>query len=234
MRKITFILSIAFILLISQTLFAYESVMQERVCPICGNTYDSEYVLSLSQYGMRLDLKPLGFTKAPLPLAECPKCHFIQYTDSLSDQEISDLKTYVESDEYQSLAKDNSSYYLLAKIFEHEGRDAKTLAHVYLQASWQVESQPEKYQSYLALVEKNLQDYLDDTKDQDRDNEWVTAELLSGEIMRLQGKFEDAQKHFESIKNNDKFKDDLLQQMISFEFDLINDKDQTPQEIPGD
>ncbi len=232
MKKIALILSIAMSLAFAQNLLAYESAMEETTCPICGTTFDAEHVLSMSQYGMRLDLKPLGFTKAPLPLAECPKCHFIQYADSLSDQEIADLKAFVESDEYQSLAKNNSSYYLLAKIFEHEGRDAKTLAHVYLQASWQVEGQPEKYQSYLSLVEKNLQDYLSNTKDQD--NEWVTAELLLGEIMRLQGKFDDAQKHFESIKNNDKFKDDLLQQMISFEFELIKDKDQTPQEIPGD
>jgi hypothetical protein len=231
LKKIMLTLSVAMVLILAQNIFAYESTMEKTTCPICGTTYEAEHVLSMSQYGMRLDLKPLGFTKAPLPLAVCPNCHFVQYTDSLSEQEITDLKKYVDSDEYQSLAKDNSSYFLLAKIFEHEGRDSKILAHMYLKASWQVESQPEKYQSYLALAEKNLKSYLNDTQDQD--NEWITAQLLLGEIMRLQGKFEQAGKQFESIKNNDKFKDDLLQQMISFEMDLIKEKDQTPQEIPG-
>ena len=231
MKKAIFAFAILLALFISQNVFAYESDMVETTCPICGTTFETEHVLSMSQYGMRLDLKPLGFTKAPLPLGVCPNCHFVQYTDSLSDEETADLKSYVESDEYKSFVKDNSSYFLLGKIFEHEGRDPKTLAHIYLQASWQVEDQPEKYQSYLALVEKNLETYLGETKDQD--NEWVAAQLLLGEIMRLQGKFDDAQKQFESIKDNDKFKDELLNDMISFELDLIKSKDQTPQEIPG-
>jgi tetratricopeptide (TPR) repeat protein len=231
LRKIIFISSLALVLALAKNIFAYESIMEETVCPVCGTTYEAEHVLSMSQFGMRLDMKPLGFTKAPLPLAICPNCHFVQYSDSLSDHEIADLKSFVDSDEYQALAKDNSSYFLLGKIFEHEGRDPMTLAHVYLQASWQVEDKPAKYQTYLALVQKNLESYL--SRAEDQDDNWVTAQLLLGEIMRLQGKFEDAGKQFESIKNNDKFKDDLLQQMISFELELINDKDQTPQEIPG-
>lgn len=49
----------------------------DRTCPLCKTEFKAHLAGSGTQFGMRLDLKPLGAIAAPWPVAVCPKCHFV-------------------------------------------------------------------------------------------------------------------------------------------------------------
>ena len=57
----------------------------EKTCPLCTTEFKAHLAGSGTQFGMRLDLKPLGAIAAPWPVAVCPKCHFVLLGDDLSD-----------------------------------------------------------------------------------------------------------------------------------------------------
>jgi hypothetical protein len=218
---------------ISSALTYYE---QEYVCPIGNETFSTMVMGSSTTFGYRLDLKPMGPVAAPSPLAVCPSNGFVIYkaeTD-FSDEEIANLTKFVLSKEYQELRANNTDYYLLAKIFEHQKKSNDYIAYAYLRASWQAEGS-DNYKKYLDLA---IQSYYKVIRDLVRDKdtyasskkEFITFELLIVELKRLMGNFKDAKNNLTEVEimlMDDKLFDHF-KGTIELENQLIKAKDSKP------
>lgn len=203
----------------------------EISCPLCETTFKTSRAVSGTVWGRRLDLKPLGPIASPWPIPVCPNCRFVNYKDKFDNEEVERLKLFVKSQEYQNLAKNHSSYFLLAKIYEFTGMDHLTLAHTYLQASWQVEADhQEKCTQYLEKSLRNFEKFLL-TYDK-KDDRWVNAELLCGEIERRLGYFEKAKNRFDRLESLQEFRKDILRRIIFTQIYLIGIEDSRPHEFP--
>jgi hypothetical protein len=117
----------------------------------------------------------------------CPSCHFVIYEEKLPEADKQILAEYVRSEDYQNLAKDWPSYYLLGKLFEQIKKDDPSIANAYLKASWQLEDNPE---SCRRCLEKSLE-YLDRylIYPGTQNEEWPTLQVLAGELERMLGEF---------------------------------------------
>lgn len=203
----------------------------EETCPLCGTTFKTRRAMSGTTWGRRLDLRPIGPIASPWTIPVCPNCRFVLFKDKFDNEEVERLRLFVQSQGYQNLAQNHPSYFLLGKIYEFMGRDHLTLAHTYLQASWQVEADhQEKCAQYLEMSLKNFEKFLS-TYDK-KDNRWVNAELLCGEIERRLGYFEKAKSRFDRLESLQEFKKDILRRIIFTQIYLIGIEDSRPHEFP--
>jgi hypothetical protein len=179
---------------------------------------------------MRLDLKPVGPIAAPWNIPKCPNCHFIVYNNELSDKDREQLLRFVNSKGYRDISNDNSTYFLLARIYEAIGMDSLEIAHTYLKASWQVESDSKKCAKYLEASLAKFESFLSSKKD--KSNQYMTAELVSGEIERRLGKFDLALNRFNRLQKSPEFTGIRnIAAIIQYQIELIGAKDTDPHEI---
>ncbi len=169
--------------------------------------------------------------EVPIPLPVCPNNHFVVYKNQFTDAEKEHLKKFVLSPEYQNLAKDNSSYFLLAKIFEYLGETDWHIANSYLLATWQVENKPEKEKQYLDLTLQHLNKFLS-TGNKEGDRTWETAQMLAGEMERRLGRFDDAKKRFLDLSQLSGFKQGFNAAVVMYQLDLIAKKDSGVHDLP--
>jgi len=203
----------------------------EVTCPLDGTKFKSPASLRGGRIGMRLDLKPIGFMDVPTRLPVCPNNHFVVYKNQFTDAEKERLKKFVLSPEYQNLVKDNTSYFLLAKILEDLGETDWLIANAYLQASWQVEDKPDKEKQYLDLTLQHLNKFLS-AGNKEGDQSLQTAQMLAGEMERRLGRFDDAKKRFLELSKLQGFKEGVNAAIITTQLDLISKKDTAPHDLP--
>lgn len=202
----------------------------EETCPICGTTFKTRRAMSGTVWGRRLDLRPIGPIASPWTIPICPNCRFILFKDKFDNEDVKRFRIFVNSQEYQNLAKNHSPYFLLAKIYESMGMDHLTLAHTYLKASWEVENDQERCDPYLQMSLRNFEKFLL-TYDK-KDDQWVNAELLCGEIERRLQYFEKAKNRFDRLLELPEFRKDILRRIIFTQIYLIGIKDSKPHEFP--
>jgi hypothetical protein len=210
---------------------AHTTAESDVKCPLDGTAFTATVDASGTQFGMRLDLKPLGPIAAPWRIPVCPKCHFVVFDEQLSAQQAASLRTLVASPAYVSKAKTETSHYLLALIETHLGKSDAEIAFRYLQASWQVEDKPRAYREYLGLSLAHYEKYLADEKASGEGR--VTALFLSGELRRLRGEFDQAKAVFARLAPLPEFAASPFADMIRYEQQLIAAKDTAPQPIPS-
>ena len=63
--------------------------------------------MSGTSFGKRLDLRAIGPTASPWSLPVCPKDHFVLLKQKFSPEELADLRRFVNSEPYQTVAADN-------------------------------------------------------------------------------------------------------------------------------
>jgi len=227
-RAVSFILTLVVGLFLVSTVGASVIRRAERTCPICGQKV--EYVEQLSGYvtSMRLDLKPSGMIHAPEHLPVCPKCGFIMYSDKIDAKELKEGGKIIQSPEYRTL-KDRSDWRRLAFLYEKLGKPEADIGYAYLKASWEEESEF-KYERkskeyYREDLEKSLAHFTHLKAPQQNDKSWQTMQMLTGELMRLLGRFEDAAKHFENMAKMKEFQGNFYEKVIKFELGLCQRKD---------
>lgn len=198
-------------------------------CPIDGKKFQDFMDMSGTQFGMRLDFKPLGPTAAPWKVAQCPKCHYVFFEEKPDAATIAKLKPYILSQSYQSPAKGNTTYYCLAKIREFLGEGDLAVGNTYVRASWQVDKDSKRCAEYEALALEKLTKGL--AASAEGSEELVNVSLLCGELERRLGKFEDARKRFEALEKAKGFQDKVIRQVIDRQLDFIAKKDGAPHAI---
>ena len=200
----------------------------DEECPLDGTRFRATVDASGASSGMRLDLKKVGAIHEPSLLAECPSDHFVLYKNSFAPEELAALRKIVASPAYKgAVAAKESTYFLLAKIYEQLGKSDYQLANLYLRASWQVEEEPARYASYAGQSLAHLNAFLGAAAAHDDD--WVTAQLLAGELERRLGKFELAQARFAKLQT---IKDPPIAAIVQYELTLLAAKDAGPHEAP--
>lgn len=202
----------------------------EKICPIDGTKFKTRMAASGTQFGKRLDLKPTGAIAAPWPLAVCPSDKFVFYKAKYSAEEIKSLKKLINSNEYKKLSQNNSSYYLLAKIYEHQKRKSIDIAFSYLKASWQVDPSSTKYKLYSSSALKYFNQVIKNNKK--TDTQWQTAQLVAGALERRLGLFEKANKRFANLKQHKDIYSGYVKSIINLQLELIEKKDNKPRNLP--
>ena len=217
---------------VTGTIFAHTTGIVKKTCPLCTHEFEAEIDMSGTQSGMRLDLKPLGAIAAPRIVAVCPECHFVLYTNQLSKEDRDHLRMFLAGVEYKGLVNEkHSSYFLLARILKEMQEDHFTVAYTYLQASWQVESQAVRQADYLNACLIELKNFLAaEAKD---NNDFRSAQVLIGEILRRTSKFDSAAEHFERISALSEFKEQPYRTICEYQITLIQKRDASPKEMPA-
>lgn len=227
-NKQNLVTSIAIVILLSP--FASNALTfypVERECPLGGERFSFTSVSSYTQFGKRLDLKPIGAMMAPMPLAICPNNGFIMYKSDFSEVELNNLEKFVLSAEYQSLRDTNTDYYLLAKIYEYLNKPFSEIAYTYLKASWEAEG-TNNYPIYMKLSAS----YYQKSVEQEHlfKNLEFSVRFLLVEINRLLGNFKLAESNLELLSQAFE-NEDFATKWIDIERDLINNKDANPKNI---
>jgi hypothetical protein len=165
----------------------------EYTCPIDGKVFKTRVVASYTQFGMRLDLRPVGALVAPIPLPVCPDNGFVIYKKTFSDAELAKLKPIVLSEDYRRKRQENTSYYMVAYLRERMGAEDYELAQLYLKASWQAEGSkdPHLLEQYRSLALQRFSAFVE--KSAERSPQWWSAAVVAAELERLLGRFDNAE-----------------------------------------
>ena len=200
---------------------------EDRICPIGGQKYTIESLMSYSTYGKRLDLMPLGNPYAtPRPLPVCPN-GFVDYKKDYSEAEIINFTKLINSPSYQRLRSGNTDYFMLAKMLESLEGDKLDIGWVYLNASWELGYGNYRYNHYLDLALQNF-----NLAAVENDEEiGFTYRLLIVELNRLKGDFDTAKLKLAELEANIT-PIGYQKIIIDFEKELINNQNSDPQELP--
>lgn len=203
------------------------------VCPFSGQSFFALREKSGTQICLRLDMKPIGFIGAPPLVPVCPDHRFAVYKTAFSPEEIGRLRPWVESDEFRALAAEESPYFRIARTQEQLGEPHAAILHSYLAASWQVESDPDRYRRYVALtlaeVEAHQREFEAVATSQARALSPDEASLLAAELNRRLGRFAEARRQLTAIQATP---DSPLARFVAYEDELINQGDSRPHYLP--
>jgi len=226
-KNIHLTLSLFLVLIVSVRSNATTYSLETIACPVGGEIFTTEVMMSYSIFGRRLDLKPRGsHGVGPRPLVVCPN-GFVDYKNSYSKEELIKLTKLVNSKEYQKSRSGNNDYYLLAKILEHMGSSRLTTSWHYLNASWLAENENNRSQ-YVRYLNLTI-NYLIEAKNEAEVG--FTPRFLLAELNRLKGDFEEAMSHLEDLETNWQAEGYELV-LIKFEKSLINDRNSKPMSQP--
>ncbi len=118
---------------------AFASVMLERefTCPLDGHTFKRKMPTGATFGGMMLDLRRYGSVPVPPIVPACPNDGFLLYEDSFTEEELTILRAFVLSEEYQAMRETEVNYWLIAKCMEKLNATPSDMAVTFLQASWE-------------------------------------------------------------------------------------------------
>ncbi len=217
--------------------YAYTASEEDFVCPVDGTEFKAWVTNSGYQSGQRLDLKPLGALVAPWDIPVCPSCHCPVVQLTFEGLELDDLRRVILSDAFQGSVEGNSPYYLIGRYLELTGEGPEAKAWCFLQASWQVEDQPERYRHCLMRVQQYLAQAIADgpepaDHDPSSEGDRATLRFLDAEILRLLGRYEEAKSRFVTLRESLPAIEPGFGPLIDFELELIASKDASPHECP--
>lgn len=207
-------------------------IVVEKVCPISLTKFKATLAGSGFQATIRLDARPVGAIASPWPLPVCPECGFVLFkrdNQEYTADEMTTLRSVVESPEYKGLPTKDSSYLRLAKLYEGLKRSPEEVDHAYLKASWQVESDEPRNRALLATSLEWFEKFL--ASGPKKDQGWQSAEVLRGELQRCLGKFAEAKAQFDRLKGMKEFEQEPFPRVIAQEGSLIDAKDPSPREL---
>ena len=181
---------------------------QDFTCPIGGEKFTTDVVNSHTQFGIRLDLRPIGAMLSPIPLPVCPGNGFVMFKNEFTPEDIKALEPIVLSDDYRQARKQHVDYYMVAFMRAKLGAEPLELARLYQRASWEAENRyasqnnqpyekPELVVQYRTLALQNLDAFLE--KDQSYSTDWWTASVVAAELERLLGHFDAVQKRLAGL-----------------------------------
>ena len=216
------------------TLLLSNQLMAEStsfICPIGGAAFSLDIPTAVAHTGQNLDFKLTGEkVTSPRPIPVCPDNGFVIYRQDFSDDEITSLSAYVLSDEYRALTDTHTPYFRLAKLLTFQGHAALEVAFAYLRASWEVDTEPERYAVYAQATASKLETYLLDADPKTPD--FFTAHWLLAELKRRTGDFESARATLDAIKHHEQASKPYPSRMIILLYRLIGSENLAPHRMP--
>jgi hypothetical protein len=182
-----------FVSLASQNEASAITTYTEKItCPLNGKTTTIMKYGSYNFVGRRLDTKSmlLGSPQV-LPLPICKENGFAIYKNDFNDVELEKARELVSSAKFRRLSKIHTSHYMGAFEAEFLGESQFKIAHLYLIASWETEEN--KTRRTRVYMSQSLRHFLLYLKFHDEhDSRWLVAQILSANLERKLGKFDDA------------------------------------------
>ena len=189
-------------------------------CPIGGEKFTQTMDTSGTRIGMMTDTRPVGPIATPFSLAQCPSNKFVMFKKEFSPDELAKFERVVNSAEYQQIAAQSPSYFAWGRMMElaGENQDAQQMMNIFLQASWQSESQ-ESFSKTLEYADKVLANKAISSKDA------INTQFLRGEMLRKLGRFDEAKRVFTALQKNPEVKQDkLFSQLAALQLSLVAKK----------
>jgi hypothetical protein len=170
-------------------------IVQEKfVCPIGGEKFTAPVALSHTVIGQQPDGMPIGTGLPDIP--ECPSNGLILYEEKFDKATLAKLKLAIASPEYQALRETEPQRYRLWWLRNYVGTDARDLAWLMVEASWEANSvngQRARYQRKYVDMIRALR------RKNDADWEWVYLHGRAANALRELGEFETAKSLIDSL-----------------------------------
>jgi hypothetical protein len=166
-----------------------------KTCPIGGQVF--AYVsggvgATVDAY---LDGQPEGASLPSYPV--CPDNGFVMFADRFSAAELSQLKTMVESPQYQTLRGQHTTHFLAATLMRAAGWPTRAIAHALLVASWEAPTRDlrNKYREKALIQFKASL-----LKQRKASGEWARDQLIAIDLERTLGLFAAASARIKSVE----------------------------------
>ena len=218
------------LLVASASASAHTAQEMAFTCPIGGEKFTQTIDTSGTRIGMMTDTRPVGPIATPFSLAQCPSNKFVMFKKEFSPDELAKFERVVNSAEYQQIAAQSPSYFAWGRMMELAGEntDAQQMLHIFLQASWQSESQ-ESFSKTLEYADKVLANKAISSKDA------INTQFLRGEMLRKLGRFDEAKRVFTALQKNPEVKKDkLFSQLAALQLSLVAKKSMVSEIIDFD
>ena len=218
------------LLVASASASAHTAQEMAFTCPIGGEKFTQTMDTSGTRIGMMTDTRPVGPIATPFSLAQCPSNKFVMFKKEFSPDELAKFERVVNSAEYQQIAAQSSSYFAWGRMMElaGENQDAQQMMNIFLQASWQSESQ-ESFSKTLEYADKVLANKAISSKDA------INTQFLRGEMLRKLGRFDEAKRVFTALQKNPEVKKDkLFSQLATLQLSLVAKKSMVSEIIDFD
>ena len=218
------------LLVASASASAHTAQEMAFTCPIGGEKFTQTMDTSGTRIGMMTDTRPIGPIATPFSLAQCPSNKFVMFKKEFSPDELAKFKRVVNSAEYQQIAAQSPSYFAWGRMMElaGENQDAQQMMNIFLQASWQSESQ-ESFSKTLEYADKVLANKAISSKDA------INTQFLRGEMLRKLGRFDEAKRVFTALQKNPEVKKDkLFSQLATLQLSLVAKKSMVSEIIDFD
>jgi hypothetical protein len=197
-------------------------------CPVGGETFSITAITSATYFDKRLDLMPLGPAPAPWPLDKCPGNGFVIYKPRFTEDELTRLTKYAESEEYQVLARENTNYFLAAKLMEASGDSTTEIAYALLQATWEARSS-DQYRTYARSALAAFDRLLEDQELQA--DKRAEASLVAVELERRLGLFDKAKERLLAVSRPAALRAPM-NRMHAAQLQLVRERNSKPALIP--
>jgi hypothetical protein len=196
----------------------------EMTCPYDGTKFSFNEQASGSTFDKGRDFMPMGAIEMPWPLAVCPTNGFVFIKRQYEPDELEGVRPIIFSAEFQAL-KDETPYYRAAWLLERQGAPRATVTNYLLQATWEV-GQKELFERMKAMlpslggrVEEKFLELMAEGTLSECYSRYATEllarlpaeiesatkpqstdfRLLTGELLRRLGRFEEAEIHFRAV-----------------------------------
>lgn len=196
----------------------------DLVCPLCQMHFREALGSPSTLCEEQLDQLPLK-NPLPWPMAHCPKCRLVLYKERLTASEIAQLRPFISASGYRLVAW-RSSYYRLARIRERLGAGDLELAQLLLRAACAKGNHTAEWKDSMDESLYRLDKYLRTAAP--RGEQWATAALLRGEILRQLARFAEAEAHFRSLLARSAFLRTRYADYLDLELQLIAAQDSKP------
>ena len=81
----------------------------EHTCPIGGEKFTSDMLMSGVSVDVKTDLEPLGAIMAPTPIPICPSNQFVMFKDDFTQQELDKYEKIIQSEAYLKQVAEKAS-----------------------------------------------------------------------------------------------------------------------------
>jgi len=207
--------------------FALTAHDVENTCPLNGLKFTQLLPASGTSFGMMLDFRPIGPISSPWTQAECPEDGLVLYKE-FTPEEVRVLAEYVPATEYQTLRK-HAQYWRIAHLQKTLGDPLEERASVLIQATWEAAT-PQQYEEYAKASLEAYQELVATQKD--NSSEFVTSQLIIGELHRRLSSFDTAKSVFTQLQKNAACqKAEICTLIVKQQLRLIEQKDSGNKEV---
>ena len=175
----------------SATTFYKESF----TCPIGGEKFKADVVVSNISFGQRPDGKP--YSPLPVyPIVECPENGLLLFDDEFTDEELAALAAAIASAEFKAMRATETQHFRAAWLKEKAGRSALSQVNSLLQASWETDTEPERkirYQAEFVNTVMRLE------RTEENAENWFWFNMRAVNALRELGYFAEGLRHLDKM-----------------------------------